>query len=67
VRPLWFIASFQSRAGLPGDNTARDLLSKVCARVPSGPVVILSEQIATGTASEDELGLAGAPDRARRF
>jgi len=52
---------------LLGDNTARDLLSKIRARVPSGPVVILTGQIATGAASEDELVMVGASYRALLF
>ncbi len=52
---------------LLGDNTAKDLLSKIRARVPSGPVVILTGQIATGAASEDELVMVGASYRALLF
>ena len=49
---------------LLGDTTAKDLLSKIRARVPSGPVVILTGQIATGIASEEELAMVGASYRA---
>ena len=52
---------------LLGDNTAKDLLSRIRARVPSGPVVILTGQIATGAASEDELVMVGASYRALLF
>jgi ActR/RegA family two-component response regulator len=49
---------------LLGDTTAKDLPSKIRARVPSGPVVILTGQIATGIATEEELAMVGASYRA---
>jgi ActR/RegA family two-component response regulator len=52
---------------LLGDNTAKDLLSKIRARLPAGPVVILTGQIATGAATEDELVMVGASYRALLF
>lgn len=52
---------------LLGDNTAKDLLSKIRARVPSGPVVILTGQIGTGAASEAELVMVGSSYRALLF
>lgn len=52
---------------LLGDTTAKDLLSKIRARVPSGPVVVLTGQIATGLATEAELAMVGASYRALLF
>jgi FixJ family two-component response regulator len=52
---------------LLGDTTAKELLSKIRARVPSGPVVILTGQIATGIATEEELAMVGASYRALLF
>jgi ActR/RegA family two-component response regulator len=52
---------------LLGENTAKDLLSKIRVRVPSGPLVILTGQIATGLATEEELVMVGASYRALLF
>lgn len=52
---------------LLGENTAKDLLSQIRVRVPAGPLVILTGQIATGLASEAELVMVGSAYRALLF
>ena len=52
---------------LLGENTAKDLLSQIRVRMPSGPLVILTGQIATGLATEDELVMVGTAYRALLF
>ena len=52
---------------LLGDTTAKDLLSKIRARVPSGPVVILTGQIATGLADRENWPWSALSYRALLF
>jgi CheY-like chemotaxis protein len=49
---------------LLGSATALELLAQIRARQPAGPLIILTGQITTGFAKEDELTLAGATYRA---
>ena len=52
---------------LLGTETANDLLSQIRSRQSTGPLIILTGQINTGVAKEDELAVAGATHRALVF
>lgn len=52
---------------LLGSKTASDLLGQIRAHQSAGPLIILTGQISTGMAKEDELAVAGATYKALVF